>query len=485
MLEKETNNRRTFLANSALGMGAAVAATMPRTVSAAAKRRGLEAGAAERDITPPVGMEITHYIRENIGVHDPLHVRAVLLRDRDGQEVALVSGDLIGAGFACCDELRERVKAETGVDEVWFSCSHTHAGRWLVSTPVPGREYTEKHAWDEGTHVPITERPEERSWNDSVHKKIVDTVRQAKEQAEPAVVKAGKAPVQVGFNRRITGADGHTYMGVNREGVIVPWTSILSAESLRTGKPIFVLFEHAAHPVTVPHTSKLISADYPGAAVAKIRKSLGGDCIAAFGQGCSGNINSFPLRSTHSDAQAAGNKLGEAVLVAMGKAQPVSTDTLRFLTIPSLLPTQPLPSEKLVAEQMIKQKEHPLRIAQLKKIVAKRASGTPPDPRRFDVHGLMLGDDFCLVSLPYEHFSHTERWVDRTAPFGTTMTFSLTNGGRGYIGSDEGLALGKNGGYEAGALPNWSAHEVMSPNLGGPAVGSEQIIRGAISALWA
>ncbi len=55
-----------------------------------------------------------------------------------------------------------------------------------------GREYTEKHAWDEGTHVPITERPEERSWNDSVHKKIVDTVRQAKEQAEPAVVKAGK-----------------------------------------------------------------------------------------------------------------------------------------------------------------------------------------------------------------------------------------------------------------------------------------------------
>ena len=117
--------------------------------------------------------------------------------------------------------------------------------------------------------------------------------------------------------------------------------------------------------------------------------------------------------------------------------------------------------------------------------LAKRASGTAPVSRRFDVHGLMLGEDFCLVSLPYEHFSHTERWVDRTAPFGTTMTFSLTNGGRGYIGSDEGLAMGANGGYEAGALPNWSAHEVMSPNLGGPAVGSEQMIKGAIAALWA
>ena len=479
------NTRRTFLANSALDVGGLLAASAPRPFCSATKNSGFEAGAAERNITPPVGMEITHYIRETIGVHDPLYVRAVLLRDRDGREVALVSADLIGAGFTCCDEVRERAKAETGVDEVWFSCSHTHAGRWLVSTPVPGREYTEKLAWDEGTHVPITQRPEEWRWNDSVHQKIVDVVRQAKDQAEPALVKAGKAPVQVGFNRRITGADGYTYMGVNREGLIVPWTSILSAESHKTGKPIFVLFEHAAHPVTVPHTSKLISADFPGAAVAKIRKSLGGDCIAAFGQGSSGNINSFPLRSTHKDAQAAGNKLGEAVLVAMGKAKPVRTDTLRFLTIPSLLPTQPLPSEKLIAEQMIEQKEHPERIAQLEKITAKRASGTAPVSRRFDVHGLMLGEDFCLVSLPYEHFSHTERWVDRTAPFGTTMTFSLTNGGRGYIGSDEGLAMGANGGYEAGALPNWSAHEVMSPNLGGPAVGSEQMIKGAIAALWA
>ena len=479
------NTRRTFLANSALGVGGLLAASAPRPLWGATKNSGFEAGAAERNITPPVGMEITHYIRETIGVHDPLYVRAVLLRDRDGREVALVSADLIGAGFTCCDEVRERVKAETGVDEVWFSCSHTHAGRWLVSTPYAGRDYTEELAWDEGTHIPIIERPEERRWNDSVHQKIVEVVREAKDGAQAATLKVGRAPAQVGWNRRITGSDGYTYMGVNRKGVIVPWTNTLSAESLKTGKPIFVLFEHAAHPVTVPHTSKLISADFPGAAVAKIRKSLGGDCIAAFGQGCSGNINSFPLRSTHQDAMAAGDKLGEAVLVAMGKAKPVRAHTLRFLTIPCLLPTQPLPSEKLIAEQMIKQKKHPERIAQLEKITAKRASGTAPVPRRMDVHGLMLGEDFCLVSLPYEHFSQLERWVDKAAPFASTMTFTLTNGGRGYIGNDEGLAMGANGGYEAGALPNWSAHEVMSPNLGGPAVGSEPIIKGAIAALWA
>ncbi len=64
------------------------------------------------------------------------------------------------------------------------------------------------------------------------------------------------------------------------------------------------------------------------------------------------------------------------------------------------------------------------------------------------------------------------------------MTFTLTNGGRGYIGSDKGLAMGPKGGYEAGCMPNWAAHEVMSPNLGPPAVGSEKIIQGAVTALW-
>jgi hypothetical protein len=134
---------------------------------------------------------------------------------------------------------------------------------------------------------------------------------------------------------------------------------------------------------------------------------------------------------------------------------------------------------------MQNQQKHPARIRQLEKITAMRQSGLAPPPRRLDANGLMLGKEFCLVSLPYEHFSHTERWVDEHAPFGNTMVFSLTNGGRGYIGSDAGLAMGGNGGYEAGSLPNWGGHEVMSPNLGPPAVGTERIIQGAIGALWA
>ena len=88
------------------------------------------------------------------------------------------------------------------------------------------------------------------------------------------------------------------------------------------------------------------------------------------------------------------------------------------------------------------QRKHPDRIKQLNKIDAYRDTGKAPPPRRLDAHGVMLGQEFCLVGLPYEHFSHTERWIDREAPFANTMAFTLTNGGRGYIGSDAGLAMG-------------------------------------------
>ena len=482
-MSERSETRRSFLRSAAIAGTAA--AGISRSTFASPAAETYFAGAAEREITPPVGMEITHFVRENIGVHDPLFVRALVIRDAHGQQIALVSADALGAGFATCDEIRNRVKEQCGMDEVWFSCSHTHSGRWVLSTPTPGRKYTEELWWDDGTHVALTDRPAELEWNTTVHQKIVEVVREAKERLKPAELRTGRAEVKVGINRRVTRPDGFTHMGWNRQGVIVPWVSTLSAHDKKTQKPIFVLFEHAAHPVTVPHTSRLVSADFPGAAVTAMRKELPAECIAAFGQGCSANINSFPLRTTHEDATAAGAKLGAAALLAIEKSQVVGGDTIRFQSIPTLLPTRPLPSEKLIEQQLTAQRNHPDRIKQLNKIAAYRATGKAPPPRRLDAHGVMLGREFCLIGLPYEHFSHTERWIDREAPFANTMAFTLTNGGRGYIGSDAGLAMGANGGYEAGCMPNWSAHEVMSPNLGPPAVGSERIIQDAIAALWA
>jgi len=448
------------------------------------RKPGIYAGAAERDISPPIGMEIMHYFRKNVGVHDPIFLRAIVLEDAKGQSFALITADLICAGFAAVDELRERVKKKTGVSEVWFNCSHTHSSRWLGSTPRKGRIWTDELVWDEFRDRPLSENPRESLWNSRVHKAAVEIVAEAKKKMVPVTLHVGREKAQVGFNRRVTPANGRTHMGVNRKGAVVPWVNVLVAKSRKTKRPVAVLLEHAAHPVTVPHTSKLVSADFPGAAVARVREKLGNDVVVLFAQGCNGNINSFPLRSTHADADAAGHKLGDAALSAMGKCDLIKATTLKLRTKRFELPTRALPSAKLVAELKEKNKKNRARMKQLNKISAMRKSGGSPAPRRFGVYGVMLGDEWGMVAMNYETFCQYELWIDKHAPFKRTMVLALTNGGRAYIGTDKALAMGANGGYEAGSLPNWGGHETMSPNLGPPAVGAEKMIHRAFESLW-
>ncbi|MEK6247320.1 MAG: hypothetical protein N2C12_04025, partial [Planctomycetales bacterium] len=235
---------------------------------------GIHAGAAERLITPPLGIEI-HAQRPNVGVRDPTYLRALVLEDAKGTSVALITADIICAGFVAMDELRSRVKKETGVSEVWFNCSHAHSSRWLRATPTPQQEWNDELIWDEFYTHPLNENPTEAAWNKSVHQSAVEVVAQAKKKLAPATLHAGRAPVQVGFNRRITEANGHTHMGVNREGSVVPWVNVLVAKSRETTKPIAVLFEHPAHPVMIPPGNNLVSADFPGSAVERIHESLG------------------------------------------------------------------------------------------------------------------------------------------------------------------------------------------------------------------
>ena len=189
--------------------------------------------------------------------------------------------------------------------------------------------------------------------------------------------------------------------------------------------------------------------------MARIRESLNDDVVVLFGQGCVGNINSYPLRSTHADADAAGQRLGDAVVKAIRDSQPITATTLKLRTENIQLPTRALPSPEVVADLKVQNKDNPARMKQLDKISALRASGGTPPPRRFGVYGLMLGDEWCLVSMNYETFAEYELWIDENAPFKRTMALSLTNGGRAYIGTDAALATGPNGGYEAGSLPNW------------------------------
>ena len=433
----------------------------------AVNNAAIKAGASQREITPPVGLEIQHYYRVSVGVHDPLFARCLYLEDDEGESVAVVCLDLILGHFDTCDQLREEIRKETGIRNTLINFSHNHSSAAL------GARGRSRVSNDEGSR-----------WNDATLDAILAIVKEAKAKSEPVSLRAGRADSHVGFNRRLVNKEtGHVYMGVNRDGPIVPWVNVLIADSKKTGKPISVLFETAGHPVIVPHSTKKASADYPGAAVTLLREKLGEDVIAMFGQGCGGNINGFPLRSSYENAVSRGRELAGSVLKAIEASQPISADSFTVKFAQAALPSHPLPtSEEL--EQWIKDndnnKQRLERLAQIRKLIR---NGVQPPSRRLDVYALILGDEWCLTTMPHEMFCQYELWIDKLAPFKHTMTFGYTNGYEGYVAVDDAWQMGPKGGYEAASLPNWGG-QVHTKHLGPPAVGCEKIIKNTITSLW-
>jgi hypothetical protein len=401
-------------------------------------------------------------------VRDPLFARCLYLEDSQGSSLAIVCLDLASVDFEAANELRKEIREKTGTNHALINFSHSHA-----SVPLGPRGRT-RIANDTGSQ-----------WNDQTLDAIVAMVKKAKGRAGPASLRAGRAAAQVGFNRRLVNKEtGAVEMNVNRDGPVVPWVNVLVADSSETHKPVAVLFEHAAHPVIAPTATQLISADYPGAAAKRIRQVLGDGAIALFAQGCGGNINGFPLRSTHEQADQAGRRLGDAAIEAIAASEPIKSQAFRVKYAEAMLPSAPLPSEeewKTMAEQ---NKADPRRMEQLNRIRGLLDRGEKPPPRRLAACAVMFGSEWCLVAMSGEMFCQYELWVDKNAPFKRSMTFGYTGGGSGYIAMDEDLRMGAKGGYEAARLPNWCG-QVWGPCIGPPAVGCEKIVKDTLASLWA
>ncbi len=440
----------------------------------------MKAAAVERDITPPVGVDIPHPIRPCIGIHDPLRLGVLVMEDGAGTRVTLIRYDLVGVSFDVTEALQDLARREFGIDHLLINESHPHSaqnfGPRTDEDTVAGR------------------------WINSVHDKLTDALAEAAGSLEPVSLKAARAPAQVGFNRRLPTEDGSIIMEPNRDGPVVPWVNVLVAER-PDGAPLAVVFEHPAHPVIVPDTSGLISADYPGAAVVRIRELLGGDVVPLFAQGCGGNINAYPLRTTHENADKAGRELGDAVAEAVRSASPINSDEFTVREVKHVdMPSASLPPLEVVEEihsqfvEIVRDKRETKWTTHqaFKDMLARLDTAREMieqgiergKPRRLDVTAVMLGQEWILVALSHEMFCQYELWVDEHAPFEHNMTMGYTNGNEGYIPVDEALKMGARGGYEAGKLPLWWACGAVSEFLGPPEVGVEAIIKNAIASLW-
>ncbi len=374
----------------------------------------LRAGAAETVITS---------IKDRPIAYGELYARALVLADAEKQ-LAIVTVDYGQFSLQYNALLLESIQQATGIPpaHIVINCSHTHNapgvdGRWISA---------ESEQWLATT--------------------LAELVKTAVSALEPATLRVGRAPVQIGYNRRLMNEQGTVVMAPNPAGDVVPWVDVLGAYDTN-GDLLAVLFSHAAHPVIVHWSSEEIGADYPGYAVAHLRNFLETTpkTVFMFAQGCAADINGYPLRGGFSACDTAGLALAFATHQALKTTEPVPTAPLKACSKRVNLPFRDPPS---VAEckRLIQQFPGDGRYVALLAVARQGEKRTLP----FPISGFAVGDSLCLLSVSHELFSAYQLFVDATSPFSHTFVFGYTNGSEVYIATKSAYELGLQGGYEAG-----------------------------------
>lgn len=294
---KSTNSPRRSNAWSALALVLFLATELP------AAEAVFKVGAAKRDITPqePVpmwGYGARHDKLSN-GILDPLQAAAIVIQAGDNK-LAIVGLDLgRSPSEQSLQNIRERIKADAGIEYSFIAGSHTH-------------------------HGPVLELSDEKGRGKGRFDAAIRYYQQLEDAIVAAIVEANESLVQATLATGAVELDG-----VNRnrhsKQPIKPLDRTLAVMRFddAQGKPLAVLVNFTGHPTSIPSETLKFSADYVGAMKATVEKEFGGTAI--FMQGASGDLSIN--KGAHPDHIGFGQALGQEVVKLASSLQPIVVET--------------------------------------------------------------------------------------------------------------------------------------------------------------
>ncbi len=271
----------------------------------------MKLGTATLDITPPAGVELSGYlarVQPSLGVHDPLHVRALVLAGESARLLWLHC-DLVGFAHSWVQELKSELAERMGVrrSEIVVSATHTHSGPATVELIRCG-----------------TPDPAYLRW---LRTRLADAARQAVERTEPVELLHAETTCSLGVERRGR-SDRHTDP---RLGLLV----------FRRPDRTFtaVLANYGLHNVAMSEQNRLVSADIAGRAAETLAGRLPGQPAVLMTNGAAGNINPPAVRNDFAWVEQWGDRLATAAEMAFqGRRVRRLSDQLRvaseFVTLP-------------------------------------------------------------------------------------------------------------------------------------------------------
>jgi hypothetical protein len=271
----------------------------------------VKVGVGETIITPSEPTKMRGFARSQVstGTHDDLHARSLVVEDKEGDTVVLMTVALCGMTEDYLQRIREGITSKTGIPagNIVVSCTHTHSG------------------------------PNVGSSHDTVNKEEVDA-SMASLQYRTFLVDQCVASAVNAWESRVPGRIGIAStrvmeLGRNRRRLLYgglhpdPEVAVIKVEDAR-GRLLGIAFNYGCHPSGIDWQNTLFTEDWPYYAIQGIKKQVGGNVWVAFYQAAEGDISvgynaelsavgvDMPVR-TYEYIEHKGNQMAGAVLEAL------------------------------------------------------------------------------------------------------------------------------------------------------------------------
>lgn len=413
-----------------------------------------QAGVSSVKITPEGPAWMAGYAsrdKPSDGVEHDLFAKSLVVRDRSGQTLVMVTLDLISVPGPLRKHVEEKLKQSQGLEpaNLVMNCSHTHCGPEIRTT---------------GTALSGLD-PERRAkaiaYVETLQTRILSSIDAAFVKIAPAQLSFQKARAGFAMNRRLPTDTGYRN-SPNPDGRVDHEVPVLRVEDA-DGKIKAIVFGYACHNTTLGIYQ--INGDYAGYAQHYLEEAHPGT-VAMFMMGCGGDQNPYPRRTLEL-AKQHGRTLATAVEAALETPKRPIAGSLKMAFETVNLEYADAPTRAQLMEQAQSNNQYDRKYAErlLKEIDAGTLITSYPAP----VQVARFGNSVLFVALPGEtvvDYSLRIKRENRTAEGPDVWVAGYSNDVFAYIPS---LRVLLEGGYEAGGAMRYMT-TVIQPGAFAPNV---------------
>lgn len=376
------------------------------------------------NITPDNSQNLLGYhARKSTGVHDSIYHRIVALDDGTSQ-FFLVSTEICIISPAEYDKVAAMIKSQLGISpmNLWWTTTHTH------SAPECGKAGLDKVFMGERYQHEV-----DSVYTAFVEKKLIDGIRQAREQLSSARLGVGWGFSQANINRRALDIDGVASLGINPDGAVDRRIGLLRIER-KDGSLMALIANYPIHGTVMGGENLLISGDAPGIVSDYVEEKIGAPLM--FINGAAGNL--APIYSVYPTPES--GHLGEFRVLLGDKileANRKITATTKEVSLSSGAITVETPRKAGLG--------WPAHFGSYT-----RTTNTGINLVRLPIRFLKINEDVAIWSAPLELFCEISNEIRDRSPFPYTFYYGYTNGWLGYLLTAEEY---KHGGYEPTVTP--------------------------------